>query len=1284
MNNILWLNEGGADVSEAGTFFAPYRSINNLFSYIENNISNFDNWFVMVKPRKRINSVINFNHNVDRRHISNLFNILGDNRKLYFIGMSDEDYSSETDILNDLESRYGPFSKTIFISNIQKHKVSLDYQEKKNRFSENSSKFTTTDTLVIKGNVTFVNFEFLSPVDVIVEGNLKTPTFYKCLFLNQLRIYEDQSTSSGTSSTNGNIPDNISSINSSFNLNSSDRVIINLSMFFNINESNTNNIVRPNQCSESTYVSNRKAAIQAICSAADIYDNVFLNNDVGMIIVSTADTDHNTHNHVNTTSVNIKNCKIFNSKYDGLIATFPGRTNYINKIINVDCSYSKLGNGFKVRNCNLVNCKALWNKFYGFILLDNKYLYKCHAINNQTGILLADTDDLFFRFPYFKFKNHVESQRNYNNNEPDYRTTNFYNCSARGSLGGSGIVYSIYSSYSLFLNCEISGNQGSLESFYDIVKYRTNYYFTGGGIKGFKDNNLFFINTSIVGNLGYGICIIDDIKKILSPTQRTYIDHNGNELSREGSDQYNSYFVVSSCELNGGDYQIKSFETSESDIYSSVASGTSSSANYSQYTISSLSSNQHCRNYLPNVKEAESYIGHIILINSIVSSNRGGQIIKLFDFQNTFLNRYLEINSLIDNYKSDKFFTLPRNVCAWNPYKGVYEVGTHSSRKKIGLYDMVSLYNSISPTSGSHLLYRNSGIFKAFRTPNNVDNARDDLDLRIKNSVDKDSSNFTYNDFGDVPKKILEGCVLFDQNNRITPSILSNINNILIKKLDNTNLNSGIYNFESLYFKNNKSYLPDIFHYKHMGNALERTNLSDYRDNNFILVRNKFFELETDIMSSNLIQSQNYENTHKQFLEIRQATATDIHRIEKNLKELLSYDFDDLTRNIDSNDYYIGCFEKHNYCNYTFNTVGREFNKNTNEFTTNVNCCNNIDNSNCTSNSISIGVGNNYPSGMTRSLIVDYTDQDVSLEQEEMNTICQTFQDNIGLRDRIGVLPDLSTLDVAEDSCNIPNFDMYDFNGTFFETRFICGNDCDFQWNSWVNLIENEESTTSLRTEDLDVYFRTGKLVKLNNDTVGSLRVMGISTNQYIDAEKLYPNICPYSGEFEFDETNEELFCSRNSLNERVERWYCNKRNRNELPLIPDGCPSFGGKKCPVSNVQFAMVNRGQNPDDIVQETSFSIENVIDDIINPNSGVSIDSVVNEISSSDEIDPSDPIYLQSKCLTDGYITPSRGLSGRITKIRENTPYQEEPEKIPVKTLIIIIVVMIILVVATLLI
>ena len=946
----------------------------------------------------------------------------------------------------------------------------------------------------------------------------------------------------------------------------------------------------------------------------------------------------------------------------------------------MDCSYTKEGNGFKVRNCILVKCKAVWNKYYGFILLNNKYLYKCHAISNQTGILVTSTNQELFQLPYFKFNNHTTSLRDYDDSgNITPRITNFINCSVRGSLGGSGIIYSIYTSYSLFLNCEISGNQGSLETFYDVINYKREYYFTGGGIKGFKDNTLCFINCSIVGNLGYGICIIDDLKKILSTTTRTFLDYEGNEII-VGDDDYSSEFIVASCSSNN----VNTYEyIGSGNLYDQVSAGNSSPSNWRSSTITSDSASEHCNLYTNNIKEASSYIGHIILINTIVSTNRGGQIVKLFDFKNNFSNRYLEINSIIDDYKSDQFFTFPKNVCAWNPYKGFYEIGDESSRKKISLYEMTTVYNPIPPTSGSRLLYKGGGpeggIFKAFKTPNNVDNARDDIDLRINSYVDKDNLTYTYIGFGGVQKKILEGCELFS-GDRIKNTILTNINSKLTVHIDNSALVN--HNFFKLFFNNDLSYLPDISHYHQLSRAYERQR--NYRDDNFTQIGDKFYDTNTDPINLILSNLDSYKNSYKQFLELRlKSISNNIENsIQLNLKRILSLDFDDLERNINSNDYYIGCFEKHNYCNYQFNTVGREFNKTRREFTSTVNCCSGSDSADCSSTGIPSGISATYPSGLLRSLIVDYTDQDISFEQEELSNLCQSFQDSLGSRVNIGILPDLSDPDVAEDSCIIPNFEMYDFNGTFFETRFICGKDCEFNWNSWVKLIESEDNTLSLEKNNLEVHFRTGNIEKLNSQTISSLNSAGITTDEDInETKKLYPNICPGSGEFEFEESNEEFFCGRTSTNENIEDWFCNKRNRNELPLIPDGCPSFGGKKCPVSNVQFAMVNPGQDPSSIIKNDSFSIKNIVDDIINTNSGVNIDSFIQNEGVNNEIDPSDPLYLQSQCLTQGYIQPDRGLSGRIEQIRRQN-YESPEDDTPYTTLVIIVIIVVILIGAVL--
>jgi hypothetical protein len=1266
-SNYIWYNPEGADLGglESGSFNAPYTDLSDVFNYIQTNIGNSDNWFILVRPRVTIREDIDFTN--PSNTYNNLFN---GNKKLYIIGMSSQEYSDENEILSDIPRRYGPFIKSRFLASIQQNQVYTNYNDRKNFFEQNASVFDCLHPIKLNSNVTIINFEVRCELHVIINtyssNELKT-ILYKCLFLDRVKVYEHGMSLLGSE-------DDIFNPSGSFTITNSNRVIVNLCMFYNIH-SGSQSSARTNECDFNYRLTDRTAALEIRASKADIYDNVFLSNEIGIIAICLQDTTLNNSDTNNTTSICIKNCKIFNSIYEGLIATFPGNSSYVNKIINVDCSYTREGNGFKVRNCNLVKCKALWNKYYGFILLGNKYLYKCHALNNQTGFLIASTTAELFRLPYFKFNNHTSSVREYdtsNNNSIKHRITNFYNCSVRGSLGGSGIVFSVYSSFSLFVNCEISGNQGSLESFYDITNYTTEYYFTGGGIKGFKDNNLCFMNCSIVGNLGYGICIIDDLKRILSTTTRTFLDYDGQEITT-GSDEFTSEFIVASCDGN----DVKSFEHSNPDIYRDVSRGRTGDSTWRSITIDSNSAETHCDIYTTNIKEASSYVGHIILINTIVSTNRGGQIVKLFDFKNTFPNRFLEINSLIDNYKSDKFFTFPKNVCAWNPYKGIFETGDGVNNQRVSLFDIITVYNPIPQTLGNELIYRggSTGVFKAFQRPDDVDNARDDLDLRFNSFVDKDSSTYTYSDStGD--KKILEGKNNLFDGDEINDTILAQINNNLDKSVDNTVI-SG-YTFNDLFFNNNKTYLPDISHYKNIGYA--RESLGNFRDDNFIEVSNKFFERETDVMELILDDIVKFNNTHKQFLELRQNIqrgTTDIFGFY--LKQLLSYDFDELPRDLDSsNGYYIGCFEKHNYCNYQYNNTGRIFDKNRSQFTNRVNCCNDQSQPYCTSNNTPIGIGQNYPSGLERSLIVDYTTQEVSFEQEEMNSLCQQYQDNLNTRTRTDILPDLSSPEVAEDSCIIPNFEMYDFNGTYFESRFICGNNCNFSWNTWEQLIESGVDTLTLGNTNFEVHFRTGNLVKLNEETRNSLRNFGVSSNQdLLNAEKLYPNICPASGEFEFDETNEELFCNRESIDSNVQRWFCDKRNSNQLPLVPDGCPSFGGKKCPVSNIQFAMVTEGEDPASVVTEDSFEIENVVDDLLNSGS-ISVDSVVSDIDSSREIDPSDPNYIQSQCLNQGYFEPSRGLSGLIEEIKKARTFENEPEKIPWQQIIMLIIFIIILI------
>lgn len=1261
----MWYNPGGANLrgQETGSFTRPFLNLNQIFDYFSNHIDSYNNFFILIRPNHIISETIDFTNTTNNYH-----NLFSSDKRLYIIGMSNTDYNNEQEILNDITSRYGPFNKTRFLSSIQQHKVDLNYRQTRNNFDRNSSEINSRQAMKIKDNVTIINFTIKDPVNVIITDNNKNTIFSKCLFLNQVKVYQDNSSDELTRD------DNIFGA-SGYDLSISSRIIINLCMFYNINSYSTNTR-RENECDHSEYITNRTAALEMRCSKADIYDNVFLKNEIGIIAISPLDTILNTQIINNITTINIKNCKIFNSTYDGLIASFPNTRNYITKIINVDCSYTKEGNGFKVRNCNLVKCKALWNKYYGFILLGNKYLYKCHALNNQTGIIIASTNNNLFRYPYFKFRNHTQTLREYEDSLNDgilnviNRKTNFYNCSIKGSLGGSGIVYTIYSSYSMFINCEISGNQGSLESFYDISSYKRDYYFTGGGIKGFKDNNLCFINCSIVGNLGYGICIIDDLKKILSSSNGTITNYLGENINVSTDEIYTSEFVVASCNSNNN---VVTFQNSN-DVYDEISRGNYNQRTYNQFTIDTDSARNWCQNFSSNIKEASSYIGHIILINTIVSSNRGGQIVKLFDFINSFPHRYLEINSLIDNYNSNKFFSFPKNVCTWNPYKGIYEVGNNQEvSEKIGLSEIVTTYNSIPPTEGFYVLYRGAGndggIFRAFKRPDNVDNARDDLDLRLNTFVDKDYSRYIVTDINGVEKKVLEGCQLFI-GNELNGDIKNRINNKLNTNVNTTNINNN-YDLKNLFFDNDISYLPDISHYRFISSSRER--MGSFRDDNFIRVSNKFYENETDIMYLILNDMNIYYNTHKQFLEL---SLNHTNNFESTLKEILSYDFDDLERDVNGNSY-IGCFEKHNYCNYQFNTTGRTFNKNTNSFTSTINCCSNQDNENCTSNRVSSGISNDYPSGLERSLVVDYTEQDIDFEQDELEIQCQRYQDNLNTRDITGVIPDLSDPDIAEDSCIIPNFEMFDFNGSFFESRFICGEDCKFSWNSWIKLIEgDDENTLTLSNEEQDVYFRTGNIIKLNEETKNSLRQFSVSGNALKDAEKLYPNICPNSGEFEFEESNEEFFCNRTSINENVQNWHCNKKNKNELPLIPDGCPSFGGKKCPISNIQFVSVEKNKDPSELIGEDSFSIKNSVDNIIVSTNSISVDDVLTNINNIDDIDPADPNYIRSKCYEQGFIQPQRGLSGLIQKVKKQL--YTKPEEPDNRMLIIIVVIMVVLI------
>jgi hypothetical protein len=1251
VNNLIWVNPTGADLGSSanGSYNKPYSNIDYAYQSIANgiNLNQNSDWFILLKPNSNLRGNLDFTDN----NLKDYFNISDSPRRLYIIGMCNRNYNNSDEIINELTTnRIAPFIKSEFLTKIQQYKINNDFSQGISNFN-NTRKNTFVDaTVKLRGNITLVNLTFNSnESEIVLQNRNKTPMIYKCYFGTALRISEHGS----TYTLEGDCSD-AGDITSGYSINESDRAIINLCMFNNIYTTSSDDMTR-------------KCALEINCSACDVYDNVFLNNDIGIIVNAYQDTTFDTNAHSGKAGVNIKNCKIFNSKYDGLIANFPGENNYVNKIINVDCSYTKEGNGFKVKNCNLIKCKASWNKYYGFILLGNKYLYRCHALNNQTGMLVASTTNCLFRKPYFKFLNHTEVNREYVDDNILSRKTNFFNCSVKGSLGGSGIVFSIYSSYSIIANCEISGNQGSLESFYDVVNYIREYYFTGGGIKGFRDNNLCLINTSIVGNLGYGICIIDDIKRILNRTRdtRTFYDYKRNEIN---SENYYSYYIVNSCnQTSDGNYNINSYEYNGSP--DSLITGIyDEDYSYDTFIIDSDRANEHCKNF-SNTLDAEAHVGHLILINSIISTNRGGQIIKLFDFAKTFPNRYINFNSLIDNYKSDKFFTLPKNICAWNPYKGNYEIGDGEDNKKFGLYDMVTIFNSVPASEGNYLMYRSNGIFKAFKFPDDVDNARDDLDLRIKFNINKD--NLVYNNSeGDVVK-VLEGASLFESNGTLKSSYLNDMNNKLNKKLNNQILNEEDYNFLKLFFNNLVSYLPNINHY--FGDS------DEIRDSNFINVNNKYFDWKND--SLELILNDTYEETHKQFLDITKfQNYNSLNGIQQTLKEILNLDFDNLSRDLENP--YIGCFEKHNYCGYNFNNTGREFDYDNNRFTSEIDCCSNSGGSNCT---VPVGIGNNYPPGLLKSLVVNYTEQDVSFELQELESTCQSLQDNLLLKEVVGPVPDLSGLEVSEDSCIFPNFEMYDFNGIFFESRFICGNDCKFFWYPWNKLLENQQSTTLLSAaNNLDLHYRTGKLKKISEEETNNLESKyGVLSNKIIDAENLYPNICPSSGEFEYDPTNEELYCRRGDTPRGVQRWFNDKKDNNELPLIPDGCPEFGGKKCPVSNVQFVLLESEEDPDNLVINDHYSISNNIDDIISSDT-FSIESVVNEISGSNEIDPSNPIYVEAQCRQNGYLSTPDAIENLQKNIRTYNYNPDNEQPINITKLIVIIIIMVIFIIVILLI
>jgi hypothetical protein len=1253
--NIFWVNQGGIQGNNnntIGSFTNPYHNIAQTFNAINRELlSNSiieDDIFILIKNESLpLTTNLNFNH--DNHPLNKQFNTNGyflNNKRLFIIGgiNSSQNFDTGDNIKNNLKNLISPFIKSRFNSRIQQYQLNDDFYQNNNFIST-----VVSTRVLITGNITLVNLTFSQDVLISVQNNNCSPEIYKCYFEKQLTIINN----TRIDGLNHSIPTaNPSDCSQFISENNSDRPKINLCKFeLNVQDES------------------RTSALKAYCSKCDIFDNLFINNPIGMEIYGQLDTSYYNDN-LNQTGINIKNCKILNSKYEGLIATFPGTLNWINKIINVECSYSKEGNGFKVRNCNLIKCRAVWNKYVGFLLLGNKYLYKCYAINNQTGILVATTTDCLFIPPYFKYHNHTQTSRSNNTIK-----TNFYNCAVRGSLGGSGIVFSTYNSYSLIVNCEISGNQGSLESFYDIVTYRRNYYFTGGGIKGFKNNTLCIINSSIVGNLGYGICIIDDLQKILASNNNLDQTYDYLDSTSPQGQEYNSYYIVASCERNQNNlFNVKSFEyTGSGNYYENVRLGQTANNEYRQFTIESRSATDSAHIHCSNNDIDTSKIGHIIILNSIISTNRGGQIVKLFDFYRNFPNRYFNLNSIIDSYKSDKFFTLPKNVCAWNPYKGTYEISTNdqgTETTSIGLYNMVEIYNPIPPTEGNNLIYNGDGIFRAFKMHNEIDNARDDLDLRLKTNT------ITFTNSIGVQTNLLQGEPLFNSSdNLFQVDVINNINNILKKKLDNSDLDQNNYNFLKLFLDNSGSYIPSIMHYKNMGG--EENSIAQYRDSNFIYVNNKYYDIKNDIYDYD-----NYTNNYNQFLERYQIKDGEVNivNLQKFLKDILKFDFDDLPRQVDTNSQNIGCFQKPstgNYCNYSFNTTGRVFNSISRQFTNSINCCPNQDNDNC-STTVSYGI-TEYPSGLEKSLIVDFTDIELDLEQEEMVNMCQRFQNNLNTRVNTSILDLAEDLQISEDSCKIPNFDMYDFNGYYFKTRFICGKDCEFEWSQdWVRVIEQEETNTNrLIDQNYNIYYRSGNLIKIDEINRRNMRSQfGFTNNDLRNVKKLYPNECPSTAEFDYDESNSQLYCENSeiSISDNINSWYENNKINNKLPLIPDGCPSFGGKKCPASNVQFASVS-SESDLDLISDTSFSIQNVVDDLISNSNDVSIDSIINDIDNNQEIDPSNPAYLQNQCMTSGYLQPNNTVNNLVQRINNRNNNNNGDSPIDFKKIIMVSVIMV---------
>ena len=1092
---------------------------------------------------------------------------------IYIIGQDSSFEDNTTNVNNAnidnyIKNKLSPFENDNLVSTIGQFKMNIDNNDNDIRSEFTAAKERTAfqKEITVSGNIHFMNLTFFDKVKINLNnmngGNI---IFSNCYFQGTgIEIQQD--------------------------------TVLNKAVIYNcaFNECANLNISNPN-----------------LWGAINLYNvqnvniyNCYINGSTNGIIGNSIKPSGISGNNE---GLKIKNCKIYYSTYNGLVINFILDNMALNKIINVDCSYSSLGNGFKIKGAILENCKSRWNRFAGFICIDCKYLLNCYSLNNETGIMVSRSN-YFTRDKDFTFDSILDLNRDFSDTGIQKKINiNFFNCSIKGNLRGGGISFNITNSYSIIANCEISGNQGEIITLYNPSKYKNDYYFAGGGIKGFKDNSLFIIHSTIFGNLGYGIFIMDDIKWVKS-------NYNLNEtLDNKDIDSVGELSEISSEDKDfklSKDFQIHKCEKTTSCTDCSTCSNLPNkytvTSNWKDNTqqITNCNSSQICNSGVDNggnPKSNISYIGHLYLVNSIIMGNSGGQIMRYLNFSsNTY--RYSTFNTVIGNYKDDIEFSVPLNICSWNPYKNIYytkEIDTldNNINRIYPLHNIVKTYNSIESSNGFSVFYKKK-IFKAFELPANITNARDDIDVRL-NLFDNDTYDSITDSVGNTP---LKGIKLFNDN-----KFNFSISIVDLLGVDNNDT------FEDL-FLNNNTYFPQLIcdkeadcpHLKCI-NVMKNDRCYDM-DSNYKLGEYDILDKTNIKESERLFQNKNTGEAINYF------------------KEFLKKDFDGNPRPtlLSSTEYpYVGCFEKPSnvYCNYYWNSVGSDFNKNTKKFNTNINCC---EGGRCSSvvNSSAL---------LNKGLILNLNRQTET--DNIMKKKCMKFQSQLNTKATIELNDDLEE-EESDIKCTLPNLSMYDYKGTHYENKFRCGKDCKVSWYTSQPVKIETESDVSFGLDQKNIYFKIGKIKKLEPGWENSDKFKLKNGNRLKEEEvmSLYPNECMASAEHEYSEDD---YCFNDSDN--VSNWLKDDDKKKYLPLIPHGCPSFGGKKCPKN-----LFKISNNPDlETESDNIFDINNTIDTIFDTqdikNATVEIDKVIkNSLSDTSKLQESDD-YIKLTCEDGGYLT-----------------------------------------------